>query len=326
MTRTRFPIPTGLLLAPIALALFVARPAAAQEAKAEGAKAEVKDEAGIFGAEAKKKAQEELEKVARERKVPIVIETVNSLGGREINEEAARRFGRAGESGVYLLISKEDRKLSRLQVGDRLAAAIPERARESVRNALVEHFGRRDFDGGLERAAKVLDEALTVAGPDAAGGALVVRDQIKLTLAGARRAIAGAEAKAVEMKVKMNIAVVDDGGHLIAFVRMDGARPASAATAQTKAITAATFRQASGPLTTASGQPDMLLNLSLQNAAAASGGKITTLRGGVPIVVDGQVIGAVGVGGGSGEQDFQVAEAGVAAVVDALKGDRAHRD
>jgi glc operon protein GlcG len=134
----------------------------------------------------------------------------------------------------------------------------------------------------------VLDEVLTAAGPEAAGGALVVRDQIKLTLA--------------------------------------GARPASAATAQTKAITAATFRQASGPVPGGSNQPDVLLNLSLQNAAAASGGKITTLLGGVPIVVDGQVVGAVGVGGGSGEQDAEVAKAGVAAVADALKGDRAHRD
>ncbi|HWE38119.1 MAG TPA: heme-binding protein [Isosphaeraceae bacterium] len=325
MKPTRLLTPIRLFLVAMALALLVAGPAGAQESKGEAAKAEVKDEAGLFGAEARKKAQEELEKVARERKVPIVIETINSLGGREIDEEAARRFGRAGESGVYLLISKDDRKLSRLRVGEGLASAVPERTREAVRNALVEHFARRDFDGGLERASRVLAEALASAGPEGPGGPLVVRDQVKLTLAGARKALAGAEAKAVEMKWKMNIAVVDDGGHLIAFVRMDGARPASAATAQTKAITAATFRQASGPLPAGS-NPDVLLNLSLQNAAAASGGKITTLLGGVPIVVDGQVIGAVGVGGGSGEQDAEVARAGVAAVVDALKGDRAHRD
>jgi hypothetical protein len=56
-----------------------------------------------------------------------------------------------------------------------------------------------------------------------------------------------------------------------------------------------------------------LLNLSLQNAAAASGGKITTLYGGVPVVVDGQVIGGVGVGGGTGEQDAEIARAGIQA-------------
>ena len=109
----------------------------------------------------------------------------------------------------------------------------------------------------------------------------------------------------------MNIAVVDDGGHLLAFDRMDGARPASGYTAITKATTAATFR-AARPARSPKGAttPDVLLNLSLQNAAAASGGKITTLLGGVPVVVDGQVIGGVGVGGGTGEQDAEVARAG----------------
>src|SRR5437763_319274 len=69
------------------------------------------------------------------------------------------------------------------------------------------------------------------------------------------------------------------------------------------------------------GEPDGLLNLSLQNAAAAGGARITTLKGGVPIVVDGQVIGAVGVGGGTGEQDAEVARAGIQALLDRL-GDK----
>ncbi len=139
---------------------------------------------------------------------------------------------------------------------------------------------------------------------------LVVRGRIALSLAGARAVIAGAEARAVALGVKENIAVVDEGGHLLAFVRMDGARPASASTAITKAESAATMRQATGPVTSGGRPPDPLLNLSLQNAAEASGGKITTLKGGVPIKVDGQIIGAIGVGGATGEQDAQVAEAG----------------
>jgi glc operon protein GlcG len=61
-----------------------------------------------------------------------------------------------------------------------------------------------------------------------------------------------------------------------------------------------------------------LLSLGIPAAAAANGGKITTLRGGLPIIIDGQVIGAIGVGGGSGEQDFEVAEAGVAELVKSL--------
>jgi glc operon protein GlcG len=99
---------------------------------------------------------------------------------------------------------------------------------------------------------------------------------------------------------------------------MDGARPASAYTAQTKAATAATFLQETGPLPP-KGEPDLLLNLSLQNAAAASGGKITTLKGGVPVVIDGQVVGAVGIGGGTGEQDAEVARAAIQALLDEIR-------
>lgn len=150
---------------------------------------------------------------------------------------------------------------------------------------------------------------------------LVTRQRVDLNLAGAEKILAAAREKATAAGLKMNIAIVDDGGHLLAFARMDGARPASAYTALTKAVTAATFRQESGPIPT--NAPDMLLSLSLQNAANASGGKLTTLKGGAPVVVDGQVIGGVGVGGGSGEQDAEVAKAGIQALLDALKEDHA---
>lgn len=147
-------------------------------------------------------------------------------------------------------------------------------------------------------------DTLTQAAP------LVTRGRVQLNLAGAELILAGAKEKAAQMGWKVNIAVVDDGGHLLSFARMDGARPASVATAMTKAVTAATFRQETGPLPP-KGEPDLLLNLSLQNAAQASGGKMTTLKGGVPLVIDGQVVGAVGVGGGTGEQDAEVAKSGI---------------
>ena len=150
-------------------------------------------------------------------------------------------------------------------------------------------------------------------------GPLVVRNQVRLTLEGARTIIRAAEEKASSMNLKMNIAVVDDGGHLLAFERMEGARPASGYTSLTKAITAATFRQPTGPIPAGTANPDPILNLSLQNAALASGGKITTLYGGVPVTVDGQIIGGVGVGGGSGEQDAQVARAGIEEFLEQLK-------
>ncbi|MGZ3414554.1 MAG: heme-binding protein [Isosphaeraceae bacterium] len=158
-----------------------------------------------------------------------------------------------------------------------------------------------------------------VAAEPAKGKPLVIRNQVRLTLHGARTIIATAAEQAASMSLKMNIAVVDEGGHLLSFDRMDGARPASGYTAITKASTAATFRQPTGPLPAGTSAPDPLLNLSLQIAAQSSGGKLTTLLGGLPIVVDGQVIGGVGVGGGSGEQDAQVARAGVQTFLDELQ-------
>lgn len=149
--------------------------------------------------------------------------------------------------------------------------------------------------------------------------ALVTRGQVKLNLAGAEAVVRAAKAQAGEMKLKVNIAVVDDGGHLLAFARMDGARPASSYTAMTKAASAATLRAPTGPLPAGSESPNVLLSLSLQNAAAASGGKFTTLFGGAPITVDGQVIGAVGVGGATGEQDAEIARAGIQALLQALE-------
>jgi glc operon protein GlcG len=146
---------------------------------------------------------------------------------------------------------------------------------------------------------------------------LVTRDRVALNLAGAETILAAAQKQASTMGLKLNIAIVDDGGHLLAFVRMDGARPASGYTALTKAVAAATFRQETGPLPV-KGEPDLLLSLSLQSTALAGGGKGTALRGGAPIIIDGQVAGAVGVGGGTGEQDLVVAKAGISALLDAL--------
>jgi len=168
------------------------------------------------------------------------------------------------------------------------------------------------FEGTREHEQGVAPEPVK-------GKPLVIRNQVRLTLDGARTVIAAAAEQAAAMSLKMNIAVVDEGGHLLSFDRMDGARPASGYTAITKATTAATFRQPTGPIPAGTANPDLLLNLSLQLAAQSSGGKITTLFGGLPIVVDGQVIGGVGVGGGSGEQDAQVARAGVQAFMNELE-------
>lgn len=167
------------------------------------------------------------------------------------------------------------------------------------------------------QAAQGQPPSAAAAGEAKAG--LVARDLIELQLSGAERILHGARRKAEQLNLKVNIAVVDRGGHLLAFARMDGARPASSYTAITKATSAATLRAATQTLPPNADHPDALLNLSVQNAAAASGGKFTTLLGGVPVTVEGQVIGAVGVGGATGEQDAEIARAGIQHLLDALE-------
>ena len=198
----------------------------------------------------------------------------------------------------------------------------------AIRDAFIAEFKRGDVDSGLRKGVAAAERVLAEIRPDAArdsaiveGGssatasALVARGQVKLTLLGARKVLQGAEAKAVELKLKANLAVVDDAGLLLAFERMDGARPASISTSQTKAVSAATFRAPTGPVASGAKENDPFFNSYLQSAASDSGGKITALAGGLPIVVDGQVIGAIGVAGGMGDQDLEVAKAGIAAFV-----------
>jgi len=138
---------------------------------------------------------------------------------------------------------------------------------------------------------------------------LVTRNHPKLTLEGARAVLAAAERRATEINVPMNIAVVDDGGHLLAFSRMDGAKLSSIRIAMNKAHAAAIRRKPSGPALGADGQPNVLLSVSL---AIGSGAQQTPIRGGLPLLVDGEVIGAIGVSNGSEDEDVDVARAGAA--------------
>jgi len=139
---------------------------------------------------------------------------------------------------------------------------------------------------------------------------LVTRNHPKLTLEGARAVLAAARRHAEAIQVPMNVAVVDEGGHLLLFERMDGAKPSSIAIAQVKAQAAALRRAPTGPAM-AGDQVNVALALGL---AAAASGHQTPIRGGVPLVVDGQVVGAIGVSAGNEDQDLDVARAGAAAV------------
>jgi glc operon protein GlcG len=111
------------------------------------------------------------------------------------------------------------------------------------------------------------------------------------------------------------------GGHLLAFARMDGARPASIYTSMSKATTAALKLGDTGLLGEADEPPNVHLNLAVENAAVMSGGKFTTLLGGIAVQVDGQIIGGIGVGGAAGSEDAMIARAGLNALHEALKAE-----
>jgi uncharacterized protein GlcG (DUF336 family) len=127
-------------------------------------------------------------------------------------------------------------------------------------------------------------------------------------LADARRIIAAAEKKAAEIGQPMNIAVADEGGNIVAHVRMDGAWIGSIDISMKKAYTSRAFDITTKDLAAHSQSGGQFFGIH-----ASNNGKIMIFAGGVPLKRDGKVVGAVGVSGGSGDQDHAVAEAGAAA-------------
>jgi uncharacterized protein GlcG (DUF336 family) len=130
-----------------------------------------------------------------------------------------------------------------------------------------------------------------------------------ITLKDAKRIIEAAEKKAAEIGQPMNIAVADAGGNLISHVRMDGAWLGSIDISIKKAYTSRAFDIATQDLATHSQSGGQFFGIH-----ASNDGKIMIFAGGIPLKLDGKVVGAIGVSGGSGDQDHAVAEAGVAAL------------
>ncbi len=329
--RFCLPVALGSLVALVPAVVWSQDRPAARSAPGASTTSDVIDDGGMFSADAIRKAKDTLARIDRTYKIAVTVETTESLRGQELEEVAIRRAEQLDHKGIFILIARQDRKAEALASPKSLRDELTRARLHAIRDAFTAEFRKGDVDAGLtqgvQAAAKALGEirpsiareaAVTEGGMSAGTSALVMRGQVRLSVAGAKKVIAGAEAKAIELKLKSNITVVDDGGLLLAFERMDGARPASISTSHTKAISAATFRTATGPVASGGVPNDPLFNLSLMNAASDSGGKITTLLGGLPILVDGQVIGAIGVAGGSGEQDLEVAKAGIAAFVAGL--------
>jgi uncharacterized protein GlcG (DUF336 family) len=132
---------------------------------------------------------------------------------------------------------------------------------------------------------------------------------LKLTIDGAMKLVHAGMAKANDMKVPECIAVVDAGGHLLAFARMDGAFALSYDTALRKAQTAASYGVPTG---------DIAAGIDIKLAIATEGRRIN-LPGGLPVIIDGHVIGGIGVGSGTGEQDREVANTALAAIAGAKR-------
>lgn len=128
-----------------------------------------------------------------------------------------------------------------------------------------------------------------------------------MTTGQAETALQAAKAKALEMGVKVAIAVVDARGDLWAMVRMDGSRWTTSEVCRGKAFASATFGRPSGELAERADSP------VFRAVSMMQGGRIIPAQGAVPIMQDGEVVGAIGVSGAASHEDEEIASAGVAA-------------
>ncbi len=127
-----------------------------------------------------------------------------------------------------------------------------------------------------------------------------------ITLDHAQSLINAAVAEAKKHDWKLNVAVVDSGGNLVAFARMDSAQLASISISEHKARTAVKYRRETKAFEAGIQQNNLHYLLTLDDVIAS--------RGGIPLVVDGKMIGAIGCSGGTGSQDEVVCKAGAAAL------------
>ncbi len=160
------------------------------------------------------------------------------------------------------------------------------------------------FAGRLAVVAAITAALLTVA-PTVVQAQTQVRPVRMIALDGAQKALTAAMAEARKQNWGVSIAVVDATGELVAFARLDGAPFSSADVARAKARTAARFRRPTKSF-------DSTLTAGRLAILGLDG--VTPVEGGVPIIINGEVVGAVGVSGVTSAQDAQVATAGVGAI------------
>ena len=142
---------------------------------------------------------------------------------------------------------------------------------------------------------------------------MITRQALKLNWEGTNRILQAGVKKAQEMGIPMSIAVMDEGGHLLGFARTDEGKIHNIRVAQVKARAAASNRMPTGKVSS-SGHP-LNEHMAIALPLAAGTDMYITFAGGLPIMVQNQCIGGVGVSGGTGEEDAQVAAAGIQALL-----------
>ena len=128
----------------------------------------------------------------------------------------------------------------------------------------------------------------------------------RLCISDAELLIKGARIKADEMEVPMCISVVDESGNLIAFERMNGGKITSITVSQDKAFTAAAARKATHEYNAACVPGSLVFGIH-----TALNGRLSVVGGGLPVIVDGEVVGGIGLSSGTPNQDMDCAQAGI---------------
>ena len=128
----------------------------------------------------------------------------------------------------------------------------------------------------------------------------------RLSIEDARVLIEGAREKATEIGIPMCIAVTDDSGNLIAFERMDGGKAHSIVVAQDKAFTAGAARKATHEYNEVNKPGSLAFGIHTEH-----GGRVSSVGGGLPVMVDGECVGGIGASSGSPQQDMDVSQAGI---------------
>jgi uncharacterized protein GlcG (DUF336 family) len=128
----------------------------------------------------------------------------------------------------------------------------------------------------------------------------------RLSHADALILIEGARAKSVEIGVPMCISIVDESGNLIAFERMDGGKVTSITISQDKAFTAAAARKATHEYNVVNVPGNLAFGIHTE-----AGGRLSSVGGGLPVLVSNEVVGGIGLSSGTPAQDMECAEAGI---------------